>query len=251
MKFISSSKTDIGRKRKTNQDSFGTDPSNQLHVLADGMGGHAGGEYASKVCVEQIIQSIQEKNPKSTDPKEWISKAIVHAGNVIFKKGQEEKTLQGMGTTVDTLLFQKDMLYIGHVGDSRVYLIRNGLIWQLTHDHSLVNEKFRSGLISREQMETDPNKNVITRSVGFESIVEVDVYTKKVAPGDLYLACSDGLNSMLKDKEILALVEKTEETATPSEENLSNMIDRLIESANNRGGLDNTTVVLVKAENYA
>jgi serine/threonine protein phosphatase PrpC len=140
------------------------------------------------------------------------------------------------------LLFDQEQLFIGHVGDSRVYLVRHGLIWQMTRDHSLVSEKLKAGLITRDQLKTDQNKNVITRSVGFESSVLVDIYRREVAPGDLYLACSDGLSGLVEDEEILSVLSKV----AIEGDDLEKAIHLLIKLANKNGGDDNISIVLAK-----
>ncbi len=237
--------TDVGRKRKVNQDSFRIDHEHDVLVVADGMGGHAGGEFASRVCIETIAESIHEDRNSglSLNANDLAMGAIHRANMVVFNAGKENEVLLGMGTTVDLLLFDDGELLIGHVGDSRVYLLRKNMIWQLTRDHSLVNEKFKIGLITREQMKTDKDKNVITRSVGFESSVLVDIYRRKIEPGDLYLTCSDGLSGMVENDQILQI---TDEHAF-NRDDLQSAVETLIHSANENGGDDNITVILSRA----
>ena len=146
-----------------------------------------------------------------------------------------------MGTTVVAMLFDATKLYVGHVGDSRVYFWRPGQIWQLTRDHSLINEKLKAGLITREQARHDKAKNVITRSVGFESSVLVDTYQKETNPGDVYLACSDGLSGLVPDEEISAILDETSD--------LDEAVKKLIARANENGGDDNISVILARVEN--
>ena len=247
MRILSAGATDVGQKRKVNQDSFRVDNDLLLYVVADGMGGHAGGEFASRVCVEMIQKSVREDRELAkgakVNPADLVMGAIHRANTAVFSKGREEEKLRGMGTTVDLMLFDQDQLFIGHVGDSRVYLARHGMLWQLTRDHSLVNEKLKAGLITRDQLKTDQNKNVITRSVGFESSVLVDIYRREVAPGDLYLACSDGLSGLIDDEEMLAVLTKI----AIEGDDLEKAIHQLIHMANKNGGDDNISVVLAKA----
>lgn len=246
MRIEAAGATDVGRKRKVNQDSFRLDGDQQLYVVADGMGGHAGGEFASRVCVETILRSVREDRElakgAALNPSDLVMGAVHRANTAVFSKGREDEKLRGMGTTVDMLLFDGGSLYIGHVGDSRVYLARHGLIWQLTRDHSLVNEKLKAGLITRDQIKTDQNKNVITRSVGFESSVLVDIYRRDIAPGDLYLACSDGLSGMVDDADIIDTLNKLAFDG----DDLDRAVNDLIRRANESGGDDNITVVLAK-----
>ena len=245
MRFLAAGDTDVGRKRRVNQDHFMIDDETGVFVVADGMGGHAGGEYASRCAVETIHKSVVEDREAAlanAQPTDLVMASVHRANHAVFNKGREDENLRGMGTTVDVMLFDDKNLFIGHVGDSRVYMLRKGMIWQLTRDHSLVNEKLKAGLITREQMKTDQNKNVITRSVGFESSVLVDIYKREFEPGEIYMACSDGLSGMIDDDEILAIVDEH----CWEEDDLSGAITKLIKKANDAGGDDNITVVLVK-----
>ena len=176
------------------------------------------------------------------NPRAVIVDAIRTANTTIFKKAAEETELEGMGTTTTALLFQDRMLTIGHVGDSRCYYIVNNAIWQLTRDHSLVQEKIRAGLISREQAKYDRMKNVITRSVGFEPAIDVDIYELEAKPGDILLLCSDGLSGLVPDATILNIIKKYSAEGS----NLEQAVEELIRSANENGGDDNVTAVVVK-----
>lgn len=247
MKLISYGSTNIGRKRKVNQDSFRMEAAQKLFVVADGMGGHAAGELASKITVDTIAESILEDKATmlhSVAPSDMVIAAIHRANSAVFATAEKDQKLAGMGTTVLALLFESNQLVVGHVGDSRVYLARRNELWQITRDHSLVNEKFKAGLITREQMKKDKNRNVITRSVGFESSVLVDVYQKEIQPGDIYLACSDGLSGLVNDAEILSILC---EHAFDSE-SLEGAVNTLIDRANQNGGDDNITTVLVRVD---
>jgi protein phosphatase len=247
MNFNVGFQTDIGRKRSQNQDSGIALPDLGLFVVADGMGGHKGGEIASAIAVEAIPGSVRRaKGSAVWDARAAITEAIHEANNAIFKRSQAQTELQGMGTTTTALLFsptaQGDTLTIGHVGDSRCYFIRPGAIWQITRDHSIVQEKLRAGLITRDQMKTDRMKNVITRSVGFEGVVDVDVYQMLVRAGDLFLVCSDGLSGLIDDPEILKVIDQT----AFNTHDLQKTVQNLVQQANANGGDDNITAVLIE-----
>lgn len=246
MKITSAGATNIGRKRKVNQDSFLMEPGSRLFVVADGMGGHAGGETASKLTVETVVQSIlQDKNSSLTmDPTDLVMGAVHRANTAVYSTAEKNKALSGMGTTVVTMYFDAGKLFVGHVGDSRVYVARQNQLWQVTKDHSLVNEKLKAGLITRDQMKRDKSRNVITRSVGFESSVLVDVYQKEVAPGELYLACSDGLSGMVEDAEMMAVID----AMAWNTDDLEPLVNTLIDKANSHGGDDNITCVVARID---
>jgi protein phosphatase len=222
MQFRVGYATDIGRKRAQNQDNFVVAPELGLFVVADGMGGHRGGETASAMAVEYIQKSVRELElDPNWDPKISISQAITTANREIFKRSHNEPQYHGMGTTTTALLFKNKTLFIGHVGDSRCYYLSLGTnpgaysMWQATRDHSLVQEKLRAGLITREEVKEDRMKNVITRSVGFESEVNVEVYEMEVKPGDVFLVCSDGLSGLIEDPQMLQLIAQTIRGASP------------------------------------
>jgi PPM family protein phosphatase len=246
MKIISAGATNIGKKRKVNQDSFLMEPGSRLFVVADGMGGHAGGETASRLTVETVVQSmLSDKNSTlNMDPADLVMGAIHRANTAVYGTAEKNKALSGMGTTVVTMYFNSGKLFIGHVGDSRVYLARRNQLWQMTKDHSLVNEKLKAGIITREQMKRDKSRNVITRSVGFESSVLVDLYQKEVSPGDLYLACSDGLSGMVEDLDILQYIDQLGWES----EDLNPLVNILIDKANEHGGDDNITCVVARVD---
>lgn len=232
--------TDIGRKRSQNQDSISSQIELGLFVVADGMGGHRGGETASQMAVQAIpeIVATAQTNP-NWEPRAVITQAIKKANDDIYSRSQADPTLQGMGTTSVALLFKDNTLTIGHVGDSRAYFIREGGIWQITRDHSLVQEKLRAGIISRDEVKTDRMKNVITRSVGFESIVNVEIYEMEIRAGDKFLICSDGLSGLIDDNKILELVSK-------NADNPQHSVQELIAAANANGGDDNISTIVVE-----
>jgi PPM family protein phosphatase len=235
--------TDIGRKRSQNQDSAVSQPELGLFVVADGMGGHRGGEIASAMAVDVIPQIVRKRQKSSNwDPVETATDAITSANYAIYAHAMDQTQLQGMGTTTTALLFRGDLLTIGHVGDSRCYYLRPNALWQATRDHSLVQEKLRAGLINRDQLKTDRMKNVITRSVGFEPEVNVEIYQMSVQAGDLFLICSDGLSGLVDDPEILTVVQKE----CFEGNNIQGAVDALVAAANRNGGDDNITTILVQ-----
>jgi serine/threonine protein phosphatase PrpC len=235
--------TDIGRKRSQNQDSVVSAPEMGLFVVADGMGGHRGGETASRMVVEIVPDLVRKAQKKpGWDPRLVISQAIETASRAIYEHALKTPALQGMGTTAVAMLFKSGRLYVGHVGDSRCYYIQEGAIWQATRDHSLVQEKLRAGLISREELKTDRMKNVITRSVGFEPHVAVEVYEMDARPGDTFLLCSDGLSGLVEDDEILELYERGQKQKLETQQT----VEKMIEIANRNGGDDNISTIIVE-----
>ncbi len=254
MKILSCGITDIGRKRQRNEDSYLVNDKLRLYVVADGMGGHAGGEFASRIAVstvEEILKGEDRANsgvPENTyldseapegdgPPQNRLKDAINRAGSMIVRRATEEPELRGMGTTATVMLFGEGKSYIAHVGDSRAYCVREGNITQITEDHSLVHEQLKSGLITEEEARTHQLKNIITRSVGVQEDVEVDTVVWKVETGDSYLICSDGLTNMLDDEEIREIVSQNET------EQAARM---LVDHANESGGDDNITLILLR-----
>lgn len=245
MKIEARGATDVGRVRQVNQDSYLIDLNDMIFVVADGMGGHAGGEVASRLCIEEIGHflrdhgvMLKESGRRHPDPRisSLLNEAINHASTKVYEKALEEPDLKGMGTTSTMLKIVAGHAYCAHVGDSRLYLIREGFIYQITFDHSLVNEQLRAGLITREQARTHDRKNVITRSVGYQEHEDVDTVSFDTQPGDVLVLSSDGLHGKLTDEEISRLCGELGCDA----------VDRLIDQANVRGGEDNITVVVVR-----
>lgn len=233
--------TDIGKKRKLNQDyvyvsetPIGNLPN--LFIVADGMGGHNAGDYASKCTVETIIREVRgcfEKNPVRI-----LSKAIRIANDQIRRKAGEDESLSGMGTTVVAATCLGHYLQVANVGDSRLYIIGNE-IRQITTDHSLVEEMVRMGGIDRKAARNHPDKNIITRAIGALDTVEIDFFHEELKPGELVLLCSDGLTNMLEDEEIGAILREPV--------SMEERAKRLIEAANDNGGKDNITVIIIDA----
>jgi protein phosphatase len=246
MEFASAFATDIGRKRSQNQDNGAAHPELGLFVVADGMGGHRGGETASALAVETISAVVAEelKASKNPDPRKVLVEAIESANKRIHQTSANDPKLQGMGTTATALLFSENKVTIGHVGDSRCYFLQPGAIWQLTRDHSLVQEKLRAGLISRDQLKTDRLKNVITRSVGFEAHLNVETYEMEIQPGSTFLVCSDGLSGLIDDTQIL----ETAQDRVFKQADFEAAAHHLVEAANDTGGDDNITVILVQVK---
>ena len=250
LKVASAGLTDVGRKRDHNEDSYLIDDELQLYVVADGMGGHAGGGTASRIAVETIDRELRSARASTEDPfraevplqdsplPDAIRNAVGSACQAIFTAAQEDPRLAGMGTTVIALLVKGDQAFFAHVGDSRAYLIRGELIQQISEDHSLVNEQIKAGMITPEEAKHSRYKNIITRSVGFEEEVQVDVMGLTLQPGDTFLLCSDGLANMVDDEELRQVID-----ATP----LERAPEKLVEMANERGGDDNITVIVVRA----
>ena len=250
MRIKSWSITDVGLKRDHNEDSHFRDDDLMLYVVADGMGGHAAGETASRTAIETISKEVEaledgldgmdasQVSGGADDPvQKVISKAIQRASKAILDQVSRNPNLHGMGTTVSALLFLNDHASYGHVGDSRIYRIRNGNIQQISTDHSLVQEQVDAGIITQEEAEKSKFKNIITRSVGFESHVEVDTAYVPVQIGDRFLLCSDGLTNNVRDDEIVRITE-----TEPAERAL----EALIQLTNQRGGDDNSTIVFVE-----
>lgn len=218
-------------------------PELGLFVVADGMGGHQGGEIASAMLVSTLVEHIKKSRIEGrTSAREALLDGIEFANDQIFRRAYAENHLRGMGTTTTAMLVADDTLTIGQVGDSRCYFLRPGMLWQVTRDHSLVQEKLRAGLITRDQLRTDQMKNVITRSVGFEPQVMVDIYDMRVSEGDVFMICSDGLTGMVEDHDILNLVNEY----LFDKGDLTEAVERLISLANENGGDDNVTVALIQ-----
>ena len=242
--------SDVGRVREHNEDAHLVDEEIGLYVVADGMGGHLGGQTASKLAVDTVGLSVDGNKqaildgavvmPLESSPvPRLLADAVRAACAAIYDAAQNDPDLQGMGTTVTAIVLQGGRAFIAHVGDSRCYLQRKDRIIQITDDHSLVNEQIKAGLITREQARQSRLKNIITRSVGFEKDVAVDTFALPIHTGDKFLMCSDGLANFVDDTEIgIAL-------ATLS---LDEVPKAMIDLANERGGDDNITVVCMAAE---
>ena len=254
MGIISTGKTDIGLVRKTNQDSIYLSENLNLFLVADGMGGHNGGDIASALAVDKVPTFVEEYK-SDRNPHDFLSKAIQSANTAIFQKGLEDEKLKGMGTTAVAAYFAGEQLYLANVGDSRAYLFNRGNLYQLTVDHSLIQEKLTLAVMSgsinydREAAKLDPKHNVITRTVGFEENVNVDTFEYQVSKNDLFLLCSDGLCGKVSDEQInRILTESLGDLKTLTEERMSGAVDELIEEAKRQGGNDNISVILLFAK---
>lgn len=246
MGLIGKGATDIGQKRKTNQDSFFVSSELKLFVVADGMGGHNGGDIASQMIVSLLPEFV--KTHPTLEPSLLISEGIKETNRNIKNYANEHIELVGMGSTIVTFFFKGQNLYIGNVGDSRGYLISGKKIFQLTKDHSLVQEKLNFGIYNREQAALDPQKNVLVRTVGFDDEVNADIFTYKVIRNDIFLSCSDGLHSKVSEEDIVFIInELIPEPSKAKEADIDQAIKTLIKVANDNGGQDNITVILVVA----
>lgn len=233
-----SSATSVGKIRALNEDAFYVAPlanNSLLAVVADGMGGHNAGEVASNEAIN-VIRDVATENEH--EAKEVLIEALNVANSTVYKMSQDKTTLSGMGTTITACLVSDEKVTAAQVGDSRLYLIRDNKIIQITKDHSLVEMLIENGSITRDDAKHHPQKNVITRAIGTDSSVEADIYEFSIENGDIILLCSDGLVNMVEDEKILSIIKKTrkfEQTA-----------DKLINEAENAGGNDNITVILIK-----
>jgi len=241
--------TDVGRKRRHNEDAYLPDAERGLFVVADGMGGHAAGEVASRITVETIQEYIAatEEEHESSWPFGFNSRvslegnrlttAVEKANEKVMRAVQNRPELKGMGTTVVAALFDADRATLVHVGDSRAYLFRDGELRRLTDDHSWVQEQVNAGILSEDEAKSHPLKNVVTRALGGAAHVSVDLIEVPVRSGDRFLLCSDGLTGMVPDEEIFARFK--------TEGDLEKTVRELIDVANDRGGVDNITAILI------
>lgn len=232
--------TDVGMVRQVNQDYvYTTDnpigPLANLFVVADGMGGHQAGDYASKYTVETLIKELENSNIE--DVEKALVSAIKVANREIIKKANQDSELKGMGTTVVVATIVNQMMYFANVGDSRLYLINQG-ITQLTKDHSLVEEMVRLGGIKPEEAKNHPDKNIITRAIGAKDNVEVDFYEHRLKKGDIILMCTDGLSNMVEDDELFHIIQGGRDIVESAVS--------LVEAAKENGGTDNIGIVLIE-----
>jgi serine/threonine protein phosphatase PrpC len=252
--------TDVGRQREHNEDNYLVDPKLRLFVVADGMGGHAAGEVASQISVHELCRAVRENvdiiqryNAGQVEDVaearqeilQVLEHAVQHACAAIYQAGQEDPSKRGMGTTTSALLLVGDRGFIAHVGDSRIYLLRQGQVHQITEDHSLVNELVKRGKIKRDEIDSSPYakyKNAVTRAVGANESVEADTLDFDVLPGDHFLLCSDGLHFYIKENELPEILTSDDVADAPK---------TLIALANAGGGHDNITAVVVRVTDEA
>ncbi len=228
--------SDKGLKREGNQDSFLIDDRLGLFIVADGVGGHFGGEVASALAVETVREVVSHPKANEFRPREVLAQAYEEASHRIFDRATNEPKLNGMGTTMVLSYFRENKIFVANVGDSRCYLYRKPFLWQLTEDHSLINEQIRLGMMTEEQARKVIGKNVITRSVGFERDVFPDILEREVSAGDIFLFCSDGLSGMVPDNEMCSIF-----NTNPVEKIASIMIQKALD----HGGDDNVTVLVL------
>ena len=230
--ILSAFRTDVGKVRANNQDAPIVSEKLRLYGVADGMGGHKGGEVASTSARDDLLRELEGKTPSVAA----LSGAIEEVNRQIYHQQEHDDALTGMGTTLSDLWMSDNFVYIGHVGDSRVYLLRDGEFRQMTLDHSLVEQLVREGVLTEEEAQNHPMRNIITRAIGTDESVEVDVVVEERRKGDLWLACSDGLHGLVDDRQMRdALRQYAPEKAA----------DVLLKAALDAGGRDNVTLVIV------
>ena len=233
--------------RSHNEDSIAADPEIGLSVLSDGMGGYNAGEVASGIAVELIRTEVKKtltgSKPEALNgqnsAESLIAEHAERANSAIYQAAQSQPQYSGMGTTLVVALWHDNKMSVGHIGDSRLYRLRENTFEQVTRDHSLLQEQIDSGMITKEQARTSQNKNLVTRAVGIDPQVEAEVHTYPVQPGDIYLMCSDGLSDMVNDDDIQL-------TLSSLQTNLPLAAQQLVQQANDNGGRDNVSVILVR-----
>ncbi len=231
--------TNAGMIRSGNEDSYFSDPEQGIFVVADGMGGHAAGEVASDMAVRIVADELRDVREVSVEAaSERVEHSLKRANLAIYQRTLTEVDKQGMGTTASVLLLQRGHYLIGQVGDSRIYLLREGRLQQLTKDHSYVQEQVDAGVLTPEQARYHPYSNVITRCIGAGAEVEPDIYRGEVRRGDVFLVASDGLTGMVDDRRLQQLL--------MARASAQRVVDALISEANGRGGLDNITAIVVR-----
>ncbi len=251
MEYVAAVRTDIGRKRQGNEDSHCIAPELGLFVVADGMGGHAAGEVASRLAVDTIrewmakylsgaaMDTVGEPIPTCSREANFLVSSIHLANRAILDAAQRRPEYVGMGTTVVSALAMDDSVVLAHVGDSRIYRIRDDRITQLSRDHSLVQQQVDRGILTLEEAHASQYRHFITRALGLKELLEVDLEEQPALPGDILLLCSDGLSDLLEDEEMLATVQD-------HPEDLGEACQALVERANYKGGDDNITALLIQ-----
>ncbi len=249
MKLVCAGMTDVGIAREHNEDDFYLSEGDEaLCIVADGMGGHRSGEVASALAIKAMVEYYRESmahydepdNPEDSPEQVRLTRAVLNANGAVFSAASANESYHGMGTTIVSGFFTDRGVYLAHIGDSRCYRLREGNLEQRTEDHSLANEYVRMGILSAEDVEYFPYKNVITRACGLTDEVEVDIHFEELQASDLFLFCSDGLSDMVPDAEIVDIMR--------ANTNLDDMCRELVERANANGGADNITVVLARIE---
>lgn len=235
------SMTHVGQRRETNQDYMYTSETSvgrlpDLFLVADGMGGHAAGDYASRFTVEKIVEYVTES--EESEPVTVLGEAVRYANEHLLAEANADASKAGMGTTIVAAVVVGDKLYTANVGDSRLYVINQERITQITRDHSLVEEMVRLGEMDKEDAKVHPDKNIITRAIGAKADVEVDFYEHRLKRGDIILMCTDGLSNMVEDEELFHIVQGGRDIVESGQ--------ALIEAAKENGGTDNIGVVLIE-----
>ena len=240
---IAYAKSDVGKVREMNQDSYyisDLESPVKLYLLADGMGGYKGGEIASSLAITCARNYIENNFKEASKDREsliqLVASSMEYANMVVYEKAKENKELEGMGTTLEVCLIYNNKVYIGHVGDSRIYRIRKEFIRKLTQDHSYVQKLLKDGTITKEEAENHPKKNMLMKALGCNAFVEPDVTVKGFLKDDILIMTSDGLTNMVKQEDIFNIAKGNIEKAPI----------KLVDLANENGGLDNITVVIIK-----
>ena len=234
-------KSDIGKARDQNEDYYYiSDKEIHLYILADGMGGYNGGEIASKLATMSAKNYIESNFIQTDHTKEsileLIKSAMEYANMIVYEKSKENTDLENMGTTMEICLIYEERAYIGHIGDSRIYRIRQDIMRKLSEDHSYVQDLVKNGTISKEEAVTHPKKNMLTKALGCASFIEPDIMVKGFQKEDIILICSDGLTNMIKEQEIYEIIR----------ENIDDAVNVLINKANELGGYDNISAIIIQ-----
>lgn len=242
--IIAYAKSDTGKVREMNQDAYYISDSSsevKLYILADGMGGYKGGEIASNLaikCTKNYIENNFKDTPKDRENLiQLVASSMEYANMIVYEKSKEDKEFEGMGTTLEVCLIYNNKIYIGHIGDSRIYRIRKDFMRKLTTDHSYVQKLVKDGTITKEEAEVHPKKNMLLKALGCNAFVEPDVSVKGFLKDDILLISSDGLTNMVKQEDIFQIATGNIEKAP----------QRLIDLANQHGGMDNITVIIIKS----
>jgi protein phosphatase len=239
--YAAAAATDRGRKRTSNEDTFGISVEDGIYVVCDGMGGAAAGEVASSIAVDEMLRRLRGRIEEGAATMPQAAKeAICAANEAIFSRAQHDVNLNGMGTTLVSLVAEERRAWVLNIGDSRCYRLRDRRLEQITRDHSLVEEQIRQGRMTPAEARRSPLRNVITRVLGTESSVTPDVFELEVESGDLFLLCSDGLTHELDDTQIESLLN--------ADSSLDELCSHLVEAAKKAGGSDNITCLLVRAK---
>ena len=242
--IIAYAKTDTGKVREMNQDAYYISDSSsdvKLYILADGMGGYKGGEIASNLaikCTKNYVENNFKDTPKDRENLiQLVASSMEYANMIVYEKSKENKEFEGMGTTLEVCLIYNNKIYIGHIGDSRIYRIRKDFMRKLTTDHSYVQKLVKDGTITKEEAEVHPKKNMLLKALGCNAFVEPDVSVKGFLKDDIILISSDGLTNMVKQEDIFQIATGNIEKAP----------QKLVDLANQHGGLDNITVIVIKS----